>query len=85
MRQISGNIQILLCLLGALALAVFFFALAVGIHQDQVEGAAQVPHYKADCSKALWYSSATPDAPYYDIQTYVALTNHRHKGLDHYR
>ena len=85
MRQTSGNIQILLSLLGALALAVFSFALAVGMHQDQAEGAAQVPRYKADCSGALWYSAATPDAPCYDIQTYVILTKDRGKrDLDYY-
>lgn len=84
MKQIIGNVQILLYLLGTFVLAIFFFSLAVGIHQDQVRGAAQVPRYKADCSGALWYSGTTPDTPCFDVQTYLVLTNHRSKSFDHY-
>ncbi len=84
MKQIGGNIQILLYLLGAVVIAVFSFGMAIAMHQNQVESAAQVPLYKADCSGALWYSATTPEAPCYDVQTYIVLTNHWHKGLDHY-
>lgn len=84
MKKIVGSIQILLYLLGALVLAIVFFSLVVRMHRDQVEGAAQVPRYKADCSGALWYSSATPAVACYDVQTYVELTNHRSKSFDHY-
>ena len=85
MKQLSGNIQIVFYLLGALILAIFCFSLAVWAHQDQVEGAAQAPRYKADCSGALWYSSAMPETPCYDIQTYVVLTEESGKrALNHY-